>query len=747
MKRSPLLLPHGLVRRVLVCCLAFAVLCCTVAPVFAEAGVSSQNESSASAAPEGNAEPFPDAEPSKSSESSEPPAPSDPSDPGDPDAPADFADPDAPSESSDPSETDETTGISLPDNPKDLYEAILACEDLTELERLAEAADTDEFRAWVQENLLPEEQEELARKLSVLDENENFTLINPVVAIVDTVKTDGRITLSVTDGGQSYTAEQLLAAGYSITWARNGVVVTRRQITRGVWNMDVDRQWVNVVYDKGAEATYRVSVTLENTVIGDASERIDYYDSLQNPSFESPAFSQSDVYEWPGIKQLPQESVFGWDTTAADSMIEIGNVQITGTYGSGVYAYTYFGTERWYNCGTAMDGDQIAELNCTQTGALYQDVLTEPGAQMYWRLAHRGRAGTDTMALVIAPVTMVENVRTQAQLDAFLAEHLNDPNIFVREFSDGQEWARYEGTMTVPEGQFLTRFFFMAVSTATGDRSVGNLLDDVWYSTELPPPEHETGRITVEKKIYGLDLETVRNMDPFIFDEYGDPLTFQWIERFDENDTPYVFGFTFVNDIPIYGGTVRRTFTEDLGRAQVSGYELQADSTTAEAVLTEEENEQYLLFVNTYVRNTASLTVSKLVTGALGDKTRDFAFTYSFPSGGETKSGQFTLRDGGSYTIADVPIGTQVTVLEEDCSGQRYATFYRIGTNGASQNGREAVVAVVEGGSSVTFTNYKNVIVDTGITLDSLPYILLLAAAAAGAVLLLLVRRRRNRDD
>lgn len=44
----------------------------------------------------------------------------------------------------------------------------------------------------------------------------------------------------------------------------------------------------------------------------------------------------------------------------------------------------------------------------------------------------------------------------------------------------------------------------------------------------------------------------------------------------------------------------------------------------------------------------------------------------------------------------------------------------------------------------ITVTNHRDVIIDTGIVLDSLPYILLLSTAAVGAVTL---RGRRRRGE
>ena len=46
---------------------------------------------------------------------------------------------------------------------------------------------------------------------------------------------------------------------------------------------------------------------------------------------------------------------------------------------------------------------------------------------------------------------------------------------------------------------------------------------------------------------------------------------------------------------------------------------------------------------------------------------------------------------------------------------------------------------------TVVINNDKTVTVDTGVLLDTLPYILILGVVAVGAILL--IKKRRNRDD
>lgn len=158
---------------------------------------------------------------------------------------------------------------------------------------------------------------------------------------------------------------------------------------------------------------------------------------LDNGSFEAPVIANA------SYKQITETSVPGWSTTASDRLIEI--------WSSG------------FNGVQAAAGRQFAELNATQTSALYQDLPTVPGQTLTWSLAHRARQGTDTMRVVIGtPGNMVENAVLSDTTAA---------------------WGRHTGTYTVPAGQTITRFAFEAVSTGSGNKTIGNFLDDISFGT------------------------------------------------------------------------------------------------------------------------------------------------------------------------------------------------------------------------------------------------------------------------
>ena len=105
--------------------------------------------------------------------------------------------------------------------------------------------------------------------------------------------------------------------------------------------------------------------------------------AILNGSFEQPG--QTD--KAPQLNYVP-----GWSTTATDHLIEFG-----------VNTQTSSAPQLSGNDKSIPDGNQFAELNADEVSTLYQNVSTVDGHIYEWGLSHRGRAGTDTMALIIGP--------------------------------------------------------------------------------------------------------------------------------------------------------------------------------------------------------------------------------------------------------------------------------------------------------------------------------------------------------
>jgi len=140
------------------------------------------------------------------------------------------------------------------------------------------------------------------------------------------------------------------------------------------------------------------------------------------------------------------------------------------------------------------------------------------------------------------------------------------------------------------------------------------------------------------------------------------------------------------------------------------------------------------------------LTVEKIVKGLFGDKEKKFSITVEALVG-ETSviSKTFSLAHGESDVLEDVPVGAMIKVSESDAGDYR-KEFKFTPNDGTASSVTESTAFKFTGPGTITVTNTNNTIPDTGINLDTLPYVLILAAVAVIAVLVI-VRRRRNHYD
>lgn len=169
-------------------------------------------------------------------------------------------------------------------------------------------------------------------------------------------------------------------------------------------------------------------------------------------------------------------------------------------------------------------------------------------------------------------------------------------------------------------------------------------------------------------------------------------------------------------------------------------------------------------FYAKYVPASANLTVSKTVTGKLGDTNKAFTFTITKADGTAANitdtnieiseadrakvewkgNGQFTLKDGASIIFKNLPSG-QYKVVEDNYSGEKYETSYVV-DSGTPENRREASVTIGTDAKTIAFTNNCTLQPDLGVLLDTLPYIVILAVVAGGVALLMLRKHRKEND-
>lgn len=169
-------------------------------------------------------------------------------------------------------------------------------------------------------------------------------------------------------------------------------------------------------------------------------------------------------------------------------------------------------------------------------------------------------------------------------------------------------------------------------------------------------------------------------------------------------------------------------------------------------VHTESTGKKSDTFENTYRAGT--LNVSKTVTGNLGDKNKYFEFkvtltgvegkTYgdSYAVSGGSKDdnpksiviGQettFMLKHGDTLSIANLPYNVTYTVTETADADYETTKIGDRGTIGAATQ-------------TAAFTNNKNGSIDTGVTTENLPYVLLIGFVVLAGAALLIKRKAHN---
>ena len=267
------------------------------------------------------------------------------------------------------------------------------------------------------------------------------------------------------------------------------------------------------------------------------------YDEIRNGSFENPVVTDNhlNTSNWQYSNENYQAQGGVWQTTGTHNSSqwsdeEGADIEIVTTKtknSAGTLFESNLNGYSWYGTVAAADGIQFAELNCEAAGALYQDILTTPGETLNYQLAHRARGNkkdateeNDTMYVVIMSTQMAvdNNVTTQAKVQDIINNQSSYPGATVVSYTDNdQMWTYHQGAYKVnSDGQYSTRFFFVAGNTASGNNTVGNFLDDIKFTRDKLTPVEGTASVTVEKTISGLDFEHAKTLAEGLEFKVGD---------------------------------------------------------------------------------------------------------------------------------------------------------------------------------------------------------------------------------
>ena len=194
-----------------------------------------------------------------------------------------------------------------------------------------------------------------------------------------------------------------------------------------------------------------------------------------------------------------------------------------------------------------------------------------------------------------------------------------------------------------------------------------------------------------------------------------------------------------------------------------------------------EDNPVSVVFTNTL--KTYSLTVEKQIAGNMADSQKDFTFTAKLlkPQSGEGDSGEeiltyvdsglnftnvgltpsgangvtFKLKANEFITLNGIPYGYSVSVTESGTAGYTVKTSQDGGSNWSTPTAAGADGSATVGPFTydanvqpkVIFKNTNNATIDTGVTLDFLPYVLLILGVGVVVALWLVMSAKKRKDD
>ena len=541
---------------------------------------------------------------------------------------------------------------------------------------------------------------------------------------------------------------------YTFTWSRilpddptsethpddsaNWTQVERQRVSGSLYNLTEDGRSLNVSLDaKLAEIEdderlwYQVEIRDANGELVDTLyQHVLYYIELQNGSFETP--KRGDGQHNVDLN-VSDEGVI-WNTTDKNKQIEIINPNgdrsgnnVSGTYGT-------------HGVNAAPDENQIAELNADSEGTLYQDVLTIPGSTVHWSLMHRARnraafsngtrfySGYDTMYVIIMSANAANEVTTQTQVREIIeaagftptqyyqsegkAERViqsgNYEGTVVWRITDyvssnssggANSWTRYLDDYKVPDEQYLTRFLFAAGATGYDQQSgrdrkleytVGNLLDDVAFTTDILEPNKGQATLVVNKTVNGLSDEELEDYSVTFTAKNGNDtvgsITINNFGEADKDGNSTASGYAVID----LGTASQMNITVTESDVEKDGYTLVTESSSGSIkgddsiqVTLNDQQQTNITFTNTYTTTapeTVSLTLKKTFVGLTdaevnyllfeqGDDGFGWDINYCQPTlredakqenGGEVKFATYMADDDAVKGIT-LPDGTEVT--------------------------------------------------------------------------------------
>lgn len=223
------------------------------------------------------------------------------------------------------------------------------------------------------------------------------------------------------------------------------------------------------------------------------------------------------------------------------------------------------------------------------------------------------------------------------------------------------------------------------------------------------------------------------------------------------------------NGDTVYERTAVLTASEDTGvwAAVFEDVPVYAEGTLIQYVLEEKVSDFYessivreevwdgsWKYTVTNTIKTTDVTVTKNVTGNMGDKQREFAFTAELLDSSENviDSYEFSLKHGESTTLKGLPEDLLLWIKEADCEEYEVSWETTVDEDGEesdqlSAESGDSVQMEIVSGLKVTCTNQREEKVGTGVRTDHTPYLALTGIVMIGLFAAGIGKRRRMRSE
>lgn len=284
---------------------------------------------------------------------------------------------------------------------------------------------------------------------------------------------------------------------------------------------------------------------------------------------------------------------------------------------------------------------------------------------------------------------------------------------------------------------------------------------------DKPVVQLNPGKLVVTKTVTGLTDEQITGLAETL--KFKIKLTYPIPTAAQEVEVP-LSAFTPNTDgtysYTISGLSPNTAYTvEEIG-AEIDGMSLTKTVTGSESGTVSKGQTVIVGYTNAYTMANTSVTINKIVDGNVGVLGQEFPFTvtvdkkmtagtyeakggsvaYTVADDGEGSKITFKLAHGQKVVLQDVPIGAKLVVTESGNVDYQVSVGNTILKNqNVNSDASYTVDSVTKDMNAITFTNTKEVTIETGVSLETLPYILILAVVAVGAVVM--IRKRRNRDE